>query len=99
MKNSIFTAIVDSKKQEEIASNAMRNAIVETIIFNTSVKKRIDEEYYSNILETTKRLINKSVIILRVGNTDDIFKFCKGSKNLNNLQKLMARLTELDCYY
>lgn len=99
MNSKIFKAIIDSHVQETVAAESMSNTIVESVVFNTSVKKRVDEEYYTTIINTTKKLMKSKTVVLKVGKSSDVFTFYEDGKIFKNFYKLMMRLADLDCYY
>jgi hypothetical protein len=97
MKNGIFTAIVDSSLQLEVAAEALRKAIVETVIYNTSVKQRVDENYYFTMKMQAEGFVKAKTITMFVGVTKEEFSFF--GKELKNLQKLYSKLIDFDAYY
>ena len=99
MNTNIFTAIVDNKKQENVAAEAMRAAIVESIIYNTSTKQRVDEDSYSTMMITAETLINAKKIVMYIGTSKEEFSFYNNGEILKNLQKLFVKVIDFDAYY
>ena len=100
--NSLFTSYINSDVAAEQASYSLREAICAIVINNTSVKTRIDSEFYNELIQESEKFVCKKSIKLY---KDD--KYIRTYTFIGNPQQVLREIQrffkevviEYRCYY
>jgi hypothetical protein len=98
----LFTNYINSDKAAEQAASSLREAICAIVINNTSVKTRVDEEFFRHLLMDAEKFVSKKSIKLY---KDD--KYVRTYTFIGNPRQILTELQrffkevviEYGCFY
>ena len=100
--NRLFTRYINSDVAAEDAAYSLREAIVKIVINNTSIKTRVDNEFYNELIhEAEKFVCKKSIKFYKDDKYVRTYTFIGSNQQvLHELKKFFKEVIfEYNCYY
>lgn len=100
--NKLFTRYINADVAAEDAAYSLREAICKTVINNTSVKTRVDNEFYNELIhEAEKFVCKKNIKLYKDDKYVRTYTFIGSPQQvLHELQKFFKEVIfEYNCYY